>query len=218
MVHNLSKSILIGPNIQYSANPVQYEWQKSYTFYDRYGRVIQTQAVDHLNNRSISTNYYDFPGKLLRTVSNYNQGNTVCYKTTKIFGYDHADRLMRTFQQIDIIKNGQVTNGQVVQLFENSYNELGQLIRKDLHAVIPNLQIATVNPSQSAVRTDFLQSVDYTYNIRGWLTDVNNIGNIGTDLFAMRLYYTDDFNYLEADEQYNGNITIVEYLIKRMVP
>jgi len=84
-------------------------------------------------------------------------------------------------------------------------------VRKDIHAVDPSQQISAVNPNTSANRTDFLQSVDYKYNIRGWMTDVNNTANPGTDLFAMKLYYTDEFTQLGAEEQYNGNITAMSW-------
>ena len=34
-----------------------------------------------------------------------------------------------------------------------------------------------------------MQTVDYTYNIRGWLTQMNDSYNLGSDLFAMQLKY-----------------------------
>ena len=45
-------------------------------------------------------------------------------------------------------------------LTENEYNELSQVIEKKLH---------------STNNQTFLQNVDYKYNIRGWLTDINDI-------------------------------------------
>jgi len=34
-----------------------------------------------------------------------------------------------------------------------------------------------------------LQEVDYLYNIRGWLTDINNVDNLGGDLFGFKINY-----------------------------
>ncbi|HZH72547.1 MAG TPA: hypothetical protein VFD91_08655 [Mariniphaga sp.] len=100
-----------------------------------------------------------------------------------------------TEQQI----TGDATGG--VTVAENIYNEIGQLVDKKLHKTTSN---------------NYLQSVDYTYNIRGWLTSINNpdnLANDGTgdtyaDLFAERLLYDDNstVSNLTLQKQYNGNI------------
>ena len=78
-----------------------------------------------------------------------------------------------------------------------AYNELGQLTDKKLGGN--------------------LQSVDYRYNIRGWLTDINNPGDLTAsgnsdnmdDLFAMRLLYNNPASIAGSipEEQFNGNIS-----------
>src|SRR5690606_11641165 len=59
-----------------------------------------------------------------------------------------------------------------------------------------------------------LQFVDYNYNVRGWLTNINNVDNLAQpgggpqDLFAFRINYTtvdDDINGT-VEPLYNGNI------------
>jgi RHS repeat-associated protein len=59
-----------------------------------------------------------------------------------------------------------------------------------------------------------LQVVDYDYNIRGWLKTINNVSNIGTDLFAFGINYNDPTNF-GANENptplYNGNISQVQW-------
>jgi len=59
-----------------------------------------------------------------------------------------------------------------------------------LHDVVDTATlISQINPGTYVpTRGDFLQSVDYKYNIRGWMTDINNTATLGTDLFAMKLY------------------------------
>jgi hypothetical protein len=59
-----------------------------------------------------------------------------------------------------------------------------------------------------------LQSVDYRYNIRGWLTDINNVGTLAQsgrphDLFAFKINYNqvEDNTTNGVVPLYNGNIS-----------
>jgi RHS repeat-associated protein len=107
--------------------------------------------------------------------------------------YDHmgrADRLYNT------LKNESNTAQAPVLVSKNSYNEIGQLMKKGLHSVNNG--------------TAYLQNVDYRYNARGWLTNINNpaleadsgLTNTDTnDQFGMELKYDN-----APAPQYNGNI------------
>jgi myo-inositol-hexaphosphate 3-phosphohydrolase len=53
---------------------------------------------------------------------------------------------------------------------------------KNLHASLEN------------VMENHLQKVNYDYNIRGWMTAINDPDNLGDDLFAMNLYYQEGTN------------------------
>ncbi len=56
--------------------------------------------------------------------------------------------------------------------------------------------------------TGRLQNVAYTYNIRGWLKDINNVNSLGSSLFAMKFNYaTDEMGAANDAPQYNGNIS-----------
>src|SRR5690606_19440002 len=85
-------------------------------------------------------------------------------------------------------------------LAENSYNELGQLITKRLHK--------KSNSGQEEWERDFLQEGDFRYNIRCWLTDINNPELVVQQekLFGMKLSYNTDMQ-LGGLGQYNGNIS-----------
>ncbi|MFN7776336.1 hypothetical protein, partial [Flavobacterium sp.] len=59
-----------------------------------------------------------------------------------------------------------------------------------------------------------MQSVDYRYNIRGWLTDINNVGTLAQsgrphDLFAFKINYNqvEDNTTNGVVPLYNGNIS-----------
>ncbi|SKB78273.1 RHS repeat-associated core domain-containing protein, partial [Salegentibacter salinarum] len=52
---------------------------------------------------------------------------------------------------------------------------------------------------------DFLQEIDYAYNIRGWLKQINDPENLGDDLFGFGINYNDPTG--GAPPLYNGNIS-----------
>src|SRR5690606_14004473 len=55
-----------------------------------------------------------------------------------------------------------------------------------------------------------LQTVDYKYNVRGWLTGINDPGDLGGDLFGFAIRYNDPTNFNaneDPDPLYNGNIS-----------
>ena len=86
-----------------------------------------------------------------------------------------------------------------VQIASNTYNELGELIEKDLHA---------------GTGGTFAQSIDYTYNVRGWLTSIDS-ADLSTspdgDLFGMELFYDVQDGSLNNSQLYNGNISSMKW-------
>jgi len=53
-----------------------------------------------------------------------------------------------------------------------------------------------------------LQSIDYEYNIRGWLTKINEPTDLNGKLFGYEIKYT---NPEEATARYNGNIAEIDW-------
>jgi RHS repeat-associated protein len=101
--------------------------------------------------------------------------------------------------------NGNVNTSEL-RLVKNEYNEIGQLVDKKLHT-----------PSGS---TAFAQSVDFRYNIRGWLTSINNAALTSdanatndetTDYFGMSLNYNVNDSDLANTTLFNGNISGVKW-------
>src|SRR5690606_27189732 len=117
------------------------------------------------------------------------------------FEYDNAGRLTHTWHQLDAEPK--------ILLAYNEYNELGQLVDKKLH-------------STNSAATDAIQSVDYRYNIRGWLTSINNAElNVNSatndetgDLFGMNLAYQDALGTGNT-AQYNGNISGMKWSVNQ---
>ena len=128
--------------------------------------------------------------------------STVTTTITRRFDYDHGGRLTRTWHQLNALPE--------ILLANNNYNELGQLVDKKLH-------------STNASGSDAKQSVDYRYNIRGWLTSINNAelavnssNDEATDYFGMNLAYHDDLlTGNNSSLQYNGNISAAKWSVNQ---
>ena len=169
------------------------------TYYDQEYRALQVVGDNAVGSLDRTTNTYDFAGRL-RTTTLAHTGYGTLRPITNRFEYDHAGRLQQVFQTMD----GQPE----VLLAQHEYNQLGQLVDKKLHSLDNG--------------ATFLQSVDYRYNIRGWLMSINNrhVSNgewiddadpnqDGTDtqpdLFGMELKYHNPHGDFSTP-QYNGNI------------
>ncbi|MFN8314650.1 MAG: RHS repeat-associated core domain-containing protein [Cyclobacteriaceae bacterium] len=172
---------------------------KTISYYDDHYRVLQTITDNTKASTDRSSSLYDFTGKVIKTLSIHRVGaGTLQHVVARRMDYDHAGRLMRAYHTLD-------TQPEVLQV-SNEYNELGQLVDKKLH---------------STDGTNFKQSVDHRYNIRGWLTSINNsaLANDGvtndetTDLYGMELAYNQTFTGVTtaADAQYNGNISAIKW-------
>jgi len=177
---------------------------KSINYYDNRYRAIQTIADTYKNGAIAGTDrtsmLYDFGGKVLKAQTKHLVGTASEKIVARHMAYDHEGRA----------KNMQHSTNGTTPIYAsiNQYNELGQLIDKKLH-------------STNASGTNAKQSVDYRYNIRGWLTSMNDasLTNNGTtnddsgDLFGMNLEYnTNDLGLTSAiDRLYNGNISAMAW-------
>ena len=142
-------------------------------FYDEKGHLLQKQNENIFNKVDISTYKYSFIGQIEKLFVEHEMPDGLIEAVTKYYHYDKAGRLLSVEQEIE----ADATNGKV-KMLEMEYNKLGQVTAKKLHETAPG---------------DFLQNIDYKYNIRGWLTKMNDPDNQGADndLFAMRLHYND---------------------------
>lgn len=189
---NTDQIVTIGSGIQVPANSLDCDWVTSTYYYDQYGRVIQSQRMNHLEQLDVTNNSYNFTGDVTasKTMYNYQPGELCDNEITTRYEYDHAKRLEHVYHKVN--------SQNEILMIENNYNELGQLVEKNLHSEDNGLT--------------FLQSVDFEYNIRGWLTKINGI-NLQTDgdLFGMEFYYVTGVSGLSVDPQYNGNISAVKW-------
>ncbi|MEP5106225.1 MAG: DUF6443 domain-containing protein, partial [Ekhidna sp.] len=167
-------------------------WIYSTSYYDEKGRLIQTRSTNHLGGVDVVTNHYNFANEVTKTTTEHDKGSAIT-TITRDFEYDHRGRLLKTWHAVD--------GAPAVLLAENEYNELDEVAEKRLH---------------STDGTDFEQYVNYSYNIRRWLTaindsDLNSSDPVG-DLFGMELAYDENLTGLSGSiNQFNGNISAMRW-------
>lgn len=159
-------------------------WTKSYTYYDEKAGAVYVYEKNYLGGFTDSKTKLDFRGKV--------ESSTTIHKRLSIspaltiidrFDYDHAERPMAHFQIVN--------SNPEQRIAKMTYDELGMLTKKEI----------------GGTAGVAFQTLDYTYNIRGSLSKVNDVDNMGTDLFAYKLNYeTGEGTYFNAP-QYNGNIS-----------
>ncbi|UZR97145.1 DUF6443 domain-containing protein [Chondrinema litorale] len=166
------------------------QWLTTVSFYDEWDRVIQTVTDNQEGGKDRLSTYYDFAGKSRATYLEHTNPNGENYTEMTIlnrYEMDHAGRITKSEQKIN--------DGLWEVLSQSEYNEMSELATK------------TMAPENA----DLIQYIDYSYNIRGWLTGINDVTD--TDLadeklFAQKLYYNDANTGYEA---YNGNIGTIEW-------
>ncbi|WP_170827515.1 DUF6443 domain-containing protein [Roseivirga sp. 4D4] len=163
------------------------EWLTTVMFYDDRGRVIQTQADNHVGGRDIATTQYDFRGKVLNTYTIHNNPNATPVQTTvaKRYTYDGSGtgRILTIQEKLN-------NTGSYKTISSNSYNDLGEI--------------------ESKVLGNSLETLNYKYNIRGWLEGINEdyvANGSGGHYFGMNLSY--DYGFTE--KQLNGNVSGVRW-------
>ncbi|WP_312079463.1 DUF6443 domain-containing protein, partial [Chryseobacterium sp.] len=188
------------PVASYIKNIEDDNWTKNYTWYDAKGRSIATHSINHLGGYTKTEMDLDFSGTVQQSITRHKRLNTDVERTiTENFTYDHQNRLLTHVHQVD--------NLTPEFLAQNTYNELSQLVSKKIGGVSQNTP---------------LQTADYAYNIRGWLTKVNDPSNLGAqDFFGYEIKYNNPENTGNSTGRYNGNIaeatwkTAVDYKKRR---
>ncbi|MGE8536937.1 MAG: RHS repeat-associated core domain-containing protein, partial [Chryseobacterium sp.] len=173
-------------------------WTKNFNYYDRKGRIIGTHSINYLGGYTRTESQLDFAGVPLKINTTHLKSTGVQAVTIKErFVYDPQNRIKQYYHQVD-------SNPEEL-LADNTYNELSQLSNKKVG--------------------NNLQSMDYAYNIRGWLTDINKddmtVPNLGGKLFAYKIKYNQRegitnpdpalFSGKNVEAKFNGNITEVDW-------
>ncbi|WP_185247222.1 DUF6443 domain-containing protein [Chryseobacterium bernardetii] len=173
----------------YVKNVENSDWTKKYKYYDSTGQVVSTKITNHLGGYTNKDTKLDYTGLSEETYTYHKKSPADAEVVVKErFVYDDQKRLLKHYHQV---------NTQAEELLaENTYNDLGQLVNKK-----------TGNTTGTP-----LQSIDQTYNIRGWLTRVNDPANLNEKLFAYELKYHNPSYSNVSTGKYNGNIAEVDWV------
>ncbi|MCD1118736.1 DUF6443 domain-containing protein [Chryseobacterium turcicum] len=187
---NLNISTKSLPVASYVKNIEDDNWTKNYTWYDEKGRPIGIHSINHLGGYTKTESELDFSGTPKMAITRHKRLNSDTEKViTENFTYDHQNRLMTHTHKVD--------NNPVEYLVQNKYNELSQLESKKVGGTSSNTP---------------LQQVDYLYNIRGWMTQINNPADLsGGDLFGYSIKYTNPENTSLSTGRFNGNIAEIDW-------
>ncbi|MGJ8734070.1 MAG: DUF6443 domain-containing protein [Cellulophaga sp.] len=213
-----SKVLVLGTN----------NWISSVSGYDSRGRLIYLESTnDYLGTKDVVETKLDFTGKPLKVKTTHLRNNKTT-STLDVYTYDHMGRVLtlnqcigdqtmeyscaeessitenlsvsgivsseKTASKSITVKQATLKSGAVLKIIpsnanteaivENVYDELGQLVTKKVGGG--------------------LQTVDYAYNIRGWLKSINQDTKNDNDLFNFVLRYNTPTT---GTPLFNGNIS-----------
>ncbi len=174
------------------------KWITTITGYDEFRRPIWIGTKnDYLSTTNIvesklKENLDDISGRLQETKTTHLKTGKQNIVIIDTYSYDHSGRVISQTQSI---------NGSSPQaIVENHYDEIGQLDSKEVGGTLQSK----------------LQVVNYKYNIRGWLTNINDIDNFGSeDVFAFKISYNTPTS---GTALFNGNISQTEWKTKSINP
>ncbi|MGG9963501.1 DUF6443 domain-containing protein [Ferruginibacter sp. SUN106] len=175
------------------------QYLASILFYDDKGRLIQAQSRNVTGGMDATTTQYSWAGQPLITVQRMIKGGMSNSRTTTVttkMQYDDLGRLLNIKKSVNSVGqvNGTVTKAEQT-IVQNEYDALGRLKKK----ILGNNNLETLN---------------YDYNIRGWLLGMNRDyakDNNSNNYFGFDLGYDKTNNNIIGNQtytapQYNGNI------------
>ncbi|MDY3344210.1 DUF6443 domain-containing protein [Riemerella anatipestifer] len=181
------------PTAVYLKNLEDDAWTKTYTYYDTKARPIATHSINHLGGYTKTESLLDFSGVALsQNTTHKRDAGSSEVKVAERLTYDHQNRLLQRYHKVD--------SGAEELLANHTYDELSRVAVKK------------VGGSIGAP----LQQLDYSYNIRGWLTKLNRPEDLGTDLFGFELRYQNPVaSDAKQQPRYNGNIAQMDWVSRQ---
>ena len=193
------KGILTGSWVRVPTTSILYDNEKSYTLFDYKARPIRNYKSNYsLGYIQTDSKLQSLTGRVDYTITNQLKQTGGAVITVKDeYTYSDQDRLLIQTNQINALPKQLIVS--------NTYDELGKLQSKKVGGTDVTGAIG-------------LQKVDYSYNIRNWLTEINKINTltVGTDpldLFAFKISYntTNDVPGYTGTKLYNGNISETQW-------
>ncbi|MEQ8628043.1 discoidin domain-containing protein [Ekhidna sp.] len=195
--HTLIKGLTTGSKVKLLG---ENKWLNTVIYYDDEYRAIQIVSENHVSGYDrISNQLDDYTGILEKMMLEHVGDESL--ELLSEYHYDHEFRLLQTYQQIN--------SDPKVLVADYQYNALGQLIEKNLHST-----------DQGA---SYLQSVDYRYNIRGWLKSINNNqlseseSKANPDVFGAEYHYSQKPSINgNTNPRYDGSLAAMSWKADNM--
>jgi len=168
------------------------QWLMTSMYYDHKGREIQRVADNQMGGKDVFSRLYDFSGKELSTYLRHKNPKSLTTPQTTVLTmitYDQAGRETSVIMRL----NDDATKDR--NIAANTFDELGRIQRK-------RLDVAGATQ---------LDTITYSYNIRGWLQGINkayvNSTSASGNWFGEEISYDNGFSV----NQYNGNIAGIKW-------
>lgn len=209
-------------------------WMKTVLYYDDQNRMIQSQTRNRFGSINCTDIVMDFEGKISEDRTIYRRPGHSDLTVSTLYAYDHAGRQTSVKHKI---------NGTEIPLAKYGYDEVGRLTRKYLGVaegediIIENspqpdgnqdiafryieLQPGTISAENgtylAAIAPGPLQTIDYSYTIRGQLRGINlntsgEIDLSGGKVFGLKL------DHFETGQTYNGKLHKQTWQTRDQVP
>jgi len=171
-------------------------WITSLSFYDDLSRVVKTHSVNsYFKSENVVDLDLTYFGQITRQKTTHKRDGMPDLVKFDVYYQDLMGREKEHYQTTDATIN--YNQGEVIA--DCKYDKFGKLVKKYVGG-------GSNKP---------LQTLDYFYNVRGWLWAVNDAGSNmpnspDNDLFAYKISYQDT-NLSGSIPLYNGNISEVQW-------
>ncbi|MBZ9731335.1 DUF6443 domain-containing protein [Salegentibacter sp. JZCK2] len=198
--------------------------------YDDKGRTVWSKSTNpYLETTDLVESDLDFTGKVLKDKTTHQRGENAPVVFTNAYMYDHMGRLLKHIHCLEgdcVIDDNLVMDQEVTQTsnvnarysirLEPGFrvsaanginfsagigNTQGEVIAANTYDELGNLVKKSVGGKDSLA----LQTLNYTYNVRGWLKKINDPNQLGDNLFGFEINYNDPKAGGRA--LFNGNIS-----------
>ncbi len=175
-------------------------------YYDEKARPIQSLSETYTGNGKMDqvvTTQFDFAGRALANCEKHGASGSVFsnfYIYTK-YELDKLGRLKILYKKYSNGASSSLADANLKKIAMYAYDKMGRLKTRTLAPGFDN----------SPISNTYLESIDYEYNIHGWLTGINkgytNNSNPWEHYFGMYIGYDDRSSLLSNGGLLNGKIS-----------
>ncbi|SHN12258.1 DUF6443 domain-containing protein [Mucilaginibacter sp. OK098] len=190
-------------------------------------------------NYDIIQNQYSFDNSLVKSTRTHYLSSALLLTINTFYGYDHSGRKILLQQQYDsgpLINLAEYDYNELGQLYRKSLHAPGQpagvpsaanitlgtadaissgtkmVYASNSIVLQSNFSVSSGATFKASIIHPYLQTINYSYNIRGWLTKINDPNSLGTSLFAEQVDYDQpNTSFSGTTPQFNGNISTMSW-------